>query len=49
MMSDISAFQELVGQDVGRSSPYLKPGTKVTVITMEKPWGTLYHLKTYVS
>lgn len=34
--------------DIARSSSYIKPETEVTVITMEKPWGTLYRLKAYV-
>lgn len=34
--------------EIAQSSMYIKPETKVTVITMEKPWGTLYRLKAYV-
>jgi small-conductance mechanosensitive channel len=34
--------------EIAQSSSYIKPETKITVITMEKPWGTLYRLKAYV-
>jgi small conductance mechanosensitive channel len=34
--------------EIAQSSAYIKSETKVTVITMEKPWGTLYRLKAYV-
>lgn len=32
---------------IAESSPYRKPDTPITVIAMEKPWGTLYRLKVY--
>ncbi|MGB9152445.1 MAG: mechanosensitive ion channel domain-containing protein [Alphaproteobacteria bacterium] len=35
-------------QEVAQTSSYIKPETKVTVIAMEKPWGTLYRVKAYV-
>ena len=35
--------------DIAGSSSYYKQQTKVTVIAMEKPWGTLYRLKAYVN
>ncbi len=34
--------------EIAQSSAYIKPETEVTVIAMEKPWGTLYRLKAYV-
>ena len=34
--------------EVAETSPYQKPGTPVTVIVFEKPWGTHYRLKAYV-
>jgi small conductance mechanosensitive channel len=34
--------------EVAEQSSYLEPDTKVVVIAMEKPWGTLYRLKAYV-
>ncbi|MEK6725929.1 MAG: mechanosensitive ion channel domain-containing protein [Deltaproteobacteria bacterium] len=34
--------------EIAESSPYLKPETPVTVIVLEKPWGTHYRLKAYV-
>jgi len=33
---------------VGETSSYLKPGTQVSVVLQEKPWGTHYKLKAYV-
>jgi small conductance mechanosensitive channel len=35
--------------EIAQTSSYHKPQTGVTVIAMEKPWGTLYRLKAYVS
>lgn len=35
--------------EIAQMSSYHKPQTKVTVIAMEKPWGTLYRLKAYVN
>lgn len=34
--------------DIAESNPYRKPETPVTVIVLEKPWGTHYRLKAYV-
>ena len=34
--------------DIGKTSTYLEPDTKVSVIVQEKPWGTHYKLKAYV-
>ncbi len=34
--------------DVAKTSSYLMPGTKVSVVVREKPWGTHYKLKAYV-
>ena len=34
--------------EVAETSSYRKPGTPVTVIVFEKPWGTHYRLKAYV-
>ncbi|MBI1821713.1 MAG: mechanosensitive ion channel family protein [Nitrospirae bacterium] len=34
--------------EIAESSSYRKPETPVTVIVLEKPWGTHYRLKTYV-
>ena len=34
--------------EVAETSSYRKPETPVTVIVVEKPWGTQYRLKTYV-
>ncbi len=34
--------------EIAQSSSYIEPETKIAVITMEKPWGTLYRLKAYV-
>ncbi len=34
--------------DVAAASPYRTPDTPVTVIVLEKPWGTHYRLKAYV-
>ncbi len=33
--------------EVASASPYLQPESKVTVIVVEKPWGTHYKLKAY--
>jgi len=35
-------------EEVGESSSYRKPGTPVTVIVLERPWGTHYRVKAYV-
>lgn len=34
--------------EIAQASTYRQPDSKVTVIAMEKPWGTLYRLKSYV-
>ena len=34
--------------DIGKTSTYLEPETKISVIVQEKPWGTHYKLKAYV-
>jgi len=34
--------------DVAEASPYRKPGSEVTVVAQERPWGTHYRLKAYV-
>ena len=34
--------------EVAVSSSYRKPDTPVTVIVLEKPWGTHYRVKAYV-
>jgi len=34
--------------EIAESSSYRKPETPVTVIVLEKPWGTHYRLKSYV-
>ena len=34
--------------EIGKTSTYLEPETKVSVIVQEKPWGTHYKLKAYV-
>jgi len=34
--------------EIAQQSSYREPNTKVTVVAMEKPWGTLYRLKAYV-
>lgn len=34
--------------DMARASSYLMPGTEVSVVVREKPWGTHYKLKAYV-
>lgn len=44
---DASAVRQRLAE-IAESSPYHKPETPVTVIVMEKPWGTLYRLKAYV-
>ncbi len=33
---------------IAETSDYRKPDSKITVVAMEKPWGTLYRLKSYV-
>ncbi len=35
-------------EEIARQSAYWKPGSPVTVIVLEKPWGTHYRLKAYV-
>ena len=35
-------------EDVARHSAYRKPESPITVIVLEKPWGTHYRLKAYV-
>jgi len=45
---DGAAVKQALSEIAG-SSAYYKPGTKITVIVMEKPWGTLYRLKAYVN
>ncbi len=35
-------------QEAAESSPYRQPDTPVTVIVLEKPWGTHYRVKAYV-
>ena len=35
-------------EEVAQGSSYRKPGSPVTVIVLEKPWGTHYRLKAYV-
>jgi small conductance mechanosensitive channel len=45
---DGTAVRQALSEIAG-SSAYYKPGTKITVIVMEKPWGTLYRLKAYVN
>lgn len=34
--------------EIAESSSYRKPETPITVIVLEKPWGTHYRLKAYV-
>lgn len=34
--------------EVAEASSYLMPGTKVSVVVRERPWGTHYKLKAYV-
>ena len=34
--------------EIAQLSPYRNPGTTVTVIVLEKPWGTHYRVKAYV-
>ena len=34
--------------EIGKTSSYVEPETKVSVIVQEKPWGTHYKLKAYV-
>ena len=41
-----AAVQRLA--EVAGASSYLMPGTKVSVVVQEKPWGTHYKLKAYV-
>ena len=43
---DASAVQERL-KDVAVSSSYREPESSVTVITLEKPWGTHYRVKAY--
>jgi hypothetical protein len=35
--------------EIAESSAHHKPQTKVSVVAMEKPWGTLYKLKAYIT
>jgi small-conductance mechanosensitive channel len=35
--------------ELGESSPYRKPESRVVVVVREKPWGTLYKVKAYVT
>ena len=35
-------------EDIARTSAYRKPESPVTVIVLEKPWGTHYRVKSYV-
>jgi len=35
--------------EIGETSPYRKPKTKVTVVAAETPWGTRYKIKAYVA
>jgi hypothetical protein len=35
-------------EEIAESNSYRKPGTGVTVIVLEKPWGTHYRVKAYV-
>ena len=44
---DASAVREKLAE-VAASSSYRMPDTSVTVIVLEKPWGTHYRLKAYV-
>ena len=44
---DAAAVRKLLGQ-VAEISTYRKPESPVTVIVLEKPWGTHYRLKAYV-
>jgi len=44
---DAEAAQQCLAE-VARTSAYLKPETKVSVVVQEKPWGTHYKLKAYV-
>jgi len=44
---DGMAVRERLTQ-IADSSAYRQPDSKVTLIAMEKPWGTLYRLKAYV-
>lgn len=34
--------------EIAQTSTYRQPDSKISVIAMEKPWGTLYRLKSYV-
>ena len=36
-------------EEVAQHSPYRKPESPITVIILEKPWGTHYRLKAYVN
>lgn len=44
---DASAVRERLKQ-VAASSPYRAPESSITVIVLEKPWGTHYKVKAYV-
>ena len=44
---DASSVRQRLAE-VATTSPYRKPETPVTVIILEKPWGTHYRLKAYV-
>ncbi len=44
---DAQAANQRLAEVAGASS-YLMPGTKVSVVVQEKPWGTHYKLKAYV-
>lgn len=43
---DASAARAML-QEIAESSTYRQPETPVTVIVLEKPWGTHYRVKTY--
>src|SRR5260370_1408220 len=45
---DASAVREKL-TEVAISSSYIKPDSSVTVIVLEKPWGTHYRVKAYVN
>jgi len=44
---DGAAVRQRLGE-IAEQSRYREPDSKVVVIAMEKPWGTLYRLKAYV-
>lgn len=44
---DAAAVRETL-TEVAASSPYRTPESPVTVIVLEKPWGTHYRVKAYV-